>query len=283
MIQDIGDHSFDNGYRAIEPDALSYALAYRKGQALVGWRSGDLVLPRVGDWDVPVRDLFCRYLFAVDGNAFFLVENDLLATPEGFGFEPLVVFRRASPRWLAFAGVTGHQLFGWYGLNRFCGRCGCELGHVSNRRELACSACGNVVYPRINPAVIVGVRHEDRLLLTRYARGYRRLALVAGFVEVGESLEETVRREVMEEVGLHVGRLRYYKSQPWSFSDALLSGYFCDVEGDSTIRVDGRELSSGRWLGREELLRKLGEQRDRDSSSLTNEMILAFAQGVEPR
>ena len=84
---------------------------------------------------------------------------------------------------------------------------------MSNRRELACSACGNVVYPRINPAVIVGVRHEDRLLLTRYARGYRRPALVAGFAEVGESLEETVRREVMEEVGLHIGRLHYYKSQ----------------------------------------------------------------------
>ena len=98
MIQDIGDHSFDNGYRAIEPDALSYALAYRKGQALVGWRLGDLVLPRVGDWGVHVRDLFCRYLFAVDGHAFFLVENDLLATPEGFGFEPLTVFRRASLR-----------------------------------------------------------------------------------------------------------------------------------------------------------------------------------------
>ena len=110
-----------------------------------------------------------------------------------------------------------------------------------------------------------------------------RFSVLAGFVEPGETLEQTVSREVMEEVGLHVGRLRYYKSQPWSFSDALLSGYFCDVEGDSTIRVDGRELSSGRWLGREELLRKLGEQRDRDSSSLTNEMILAFAQGVEPR
>ena len=102
----------------------------------------------------------------------------------------------------------------------------------------------------------------------------RKYALVAGYTEIGESLEDTVRREVMEEVGLTVTNIRFYKSQPWSFSGSLLAGFFCDLSGDDeTVRLQEDELSEASWFDREEL-------PDGGSSiSLTHEMIEAFRNG----
>ena len=94
------------------------------------------------------------------------------------------------------AAITGFHLDGWYDKNHFCGRCANRLVEDDVERMLRCPVCGNMVYPRINPAVIVGVTNGDKLLLTKYnGREYKKYALVAGFNEIGESLEETVRRE----------------------------------------------------------------------------------------
>ena len=131
-----------------------------------------------------------------------------------------------------------------------------------------------MVYPRINPAVIVGVTDGDRLLLTKYrGRAYKKYALVAGFTEIGESFEQTVAREVMEETGLKVKNIRYYKSQPWGFADNILAGYFCEVDGDPTIRMDREELSVAEWFERDEI------PVEPEDLSLTNEMIIHFKQG----
>ena len=91
---------------------------------------------------------------------------------------------------------------------------------MRKERMMRCPRCGQMEYPEICPAVIIAVTDKNRLLLSKYAgRTYKRYALLAGFTEIGETLEETVKREVMEEVGLKVTNIRYYKSQPWSFSD----------------------------------------------------------------
>ena len=109
---------------------------------------------------------------------------------------------------------------------------------------MRCPKCGQMEYPKICPAVIIAVTDKNRLLLSKYAgRTYKRYALLAGFTEIGETLEETVKREVMEEVGLKVTNIRYYKSQPWSFSDTLLAGFFCDLEEPGQIRLDENELA----------------------------------------
>ncbi|MBR0328228.1 MAG: NUDIX domain-containing protein, partial [Selenomonadaceae bacterium] len=128
--------------------------------------------------------------------------------------------------------------------------------------------CGLIEYPKISPAVIVAVTDGDKLLLTRYAdRPYRGPALIAGFVEIGETLEDTVRREVLEEVGLHVKNIRYYKNQPWSFTDTMLVGFYCDLDGEAEIHLDRNELCEGVWMDRSEL-----PVRENDVS-LTAEMI----------
>ncbi len=282
MIQDIGDCVFDNAYVNVEPTGQDFVLAFRKGAALMSVRGDELAFPRLADWDVPAHDLFVRYLFSIDGQRFFLAENELVKAPEGFTYEPVNQFRFLQPRGLSFAGITAYQLRNWYWANRYCGHCGSELGHVQNSREMVCPTCSTVVYPKISPAVIVGVCHGDELLLTKYAgRGYVHFALIAGFCEVGESLERTIMREVREEVGLEVCNLRYYKSQPWSFSDSLLMGFYADVQGDTAICVDHDELALGQWMRREDILRLSNVCED--TSSLTNEMMRAFARGEEPK
>ena len=143
---------------------------------------------------------------------------------------------------------------------------------------MQCPECGLMEYPKISPAVIIGLIHENKILMSKYAgRAYKNYALLAGFSEIGESVEETVRREVMEEVGLKVKNLRYYKSQPWSFTGTLLFGFFCDLDGKDTLTVDHEELSMAQWFDRSEVV---GQGND---ISLTNEMMMVFAAGKEPR
>ena len=144
--------------------------------------------------------------------------------------------------------------------------------HSDTERALRCPDCGNLLYPKICPVAIVGVRNGDKLLLTKY-KGRPQVpfyALIAGFAEVGESIEDTVRREVMEETGVHVKNLHFYKSQPWALSDSLLMGFFCDLDGDEAPHADQTELAVAEWVDRKDI-----PNRD-DGFSLTSEMIEYF-------
>ena len=141
----------------------------------------------------------------------------------------------------------------------------------SKERMLYCESCHNMEFPKICPAVIIGVTDGDKILMSKYAgRTYKKYALLAGFTEIGETLEETVQREVMEEVGLKVKNIRYYKSQPWGLSGSILSGFYCELDGDDTITLQEEELSLGKWVKAEEL------SLEDDGISLTREMILKF-------
>ena len=109
--------------------------------------------------------------------------------------------------------------------------------------------CNNMVFPKIAPAVIIGLTNNDQIMMTKYAgREYKRYALIAGFTEIGETAEETVHREVMEEVGLKVKNIRYYKSQPWGLDSNLLMGFFCDLAEEGEIRLEEEELSLAEWV-----------------------------------
>lgn len=140
---------------------------------------------------------------------------------------------------------------------------------------LRCPHCGNLIYPKIAPAVIVAVTDGDRILMTRYqGRAYKGYALIAGFTEIGETAEDTVRREVMEEVGLQIKSIRYYGSQPWGVDSNLLLGFFAQLDGTGEIHMDRQELSQAGWYRREEI------DLAPDGYSLTNHMIQAFREGT---
>ena len=142
-------------------------------------------------------------------------------------------------------------------------------------RALACPECGQTEYPKISPAVIVAITDGDRLLMSRYRdRPYRGYALIAGFVEIGESFEDTIRREVMEEVGLKVKNIRYFGSQPWAFTDTEMIGFFAELDGDGTIRLQEDELSEAGWYHRDEI------PDDELRISVGSEMKMAFKYGT---
>ena len=139
------------------------------------------------------------YLFSLDTTAFFMTDDPVMP-PQNMQYVPIDTIRNAAmePQEFVFALMTSKHLHDWYRDNRFCGRCGSSTRHSNRERALVCDACKNRIYPRIMPAVIVGVIHEDAILLTRYRTGYSHNALIAGFTEIGETVEETVAREVME-------------------------------------------------------------------------------------
>lgn len=190
-----------------------------------------------------------------------------------YSVETLRVLRRTKPKEECYAGETAYHLYVWYRDNSFCGRCGERLEYSHQERAMICPSCGNVVYPKIAPAVIVGILNSsgNKIVMTRYAgREYKGHALVAGFCEIGETAEDTVRREVLEEVGLHVRNIRYYKSQPWGFDSNLLFGYYCTADEDEPIHMDDGELAKAVWVSRDEI----GEEER--NLSLTAEMIMHF-------
>ncbi len=168
---------------------------------------------------------------------------------------------RASPRQLLFernledftAVGRANQLINWYDHHRFCGKCGAPTTPHGNDRALVCTSCDGHFYPRINPCVIVLVTKGDEFLLALHKKGRGSYySCLAGFMEVGETPEETVQREVLEEVGLNVGNIRYVKSQSWPFPSQLMLGFFADYQGGE-IEVDGVEIEKARWYKAEDL------------------------------
>ena len=273
MIQDIFPSRFSNVYEDCKPGSGDYVFAFdSEGKVLLG-KDGRLVTFldgfSFGEGEV-------IYLFSVDEDKYFLAPLGANLEKEGFEYYSVRQVRdkfEDQPQIAVFAVFTAYHLWRWYADNRYCGRCRGQMAPGTAERALVCPECGNTVYPRINPAVIVGVRKGDCLLLTRYRTGYGHNALVAGFTEIGETLEETVKREVMEETGVEVTNISYYKSQPWGMAQDILAGFYCDAVGDGKIRMDEGELKYAEWVKREDIVLQP------NNLSLTNEMMKMFKEG----
>lgn len=132
--------------------------------------------------------------------------------------------------------------------HRYCGRCGQATTRASSEHSVRCDACELPFYPRIAPAIIVLVRRGPQALLARSARFTSGMySTLAGFVEPGESLEDTLAREVREEVGIEVTNIRYFGSQPWPFPHSLMVGFVADYAGGE-LQVDGVEIVEAAWF-----------------------------------
>lgn len=273
MIHEIYPKIYDVQYQQREPEPDDTVFLFENESVCCRLSGGEAVFPKLNEFS-NLDSARLIYLFSIDGERFFmpyLRDSGNIMLPEGFELHNHAAFRSAGPRYLAFAVVTAQALYQWYRASAFCGRCGAYTVHADTERACVCPKCGLVIYPKISPVVIVAVTHGENLLVTRYRdRPFRNYALVAGFAEIGESLEDTVRREVFEETGVHVKNIRYYKSQPWGFTSTLLSGFFCELDGDPSIIMDENELSEAIWLPR-------GDIPPAESDiALTAEMIEVF-------
>ena len=280
MLQDLTHGRLENEYRPVPPTPEDAILCFRGGEVLLGRdENNTLTLPtwaEVQTWGWGETEP--RYAFRLHGTGYYLLTAPDGVAPKPYAWENARRLRQNVSKEICYAVLTGWHLQNWYQNNRLCGSCGAKTVHGDSERMLRCPDCGNLIFPRINPVVIAAVTDGDRLLLSRYAgRGYTHFALLAGYTEIGETVEQSVHREVFEEVGLRVKNLRYYKSQPWGVDGNILMGFFCDLDGDDTISIDETELSHAAWYPRHDL------PIEDDGFSLTREMIRIFGEGKEPK
>ena len=284
MLQDLDFGCLDNQYRQKSPRPFDTVFCMRAGEILICRdEENQLSLPcwqqvqeHCALWNRWGGSRL-QFVFTLQDIDYYLWMGEAGELP-GFTYEPASGLRQTISKHICFAAMTAYHLFTWYRNSLFCGHCGAKTEHDQKERMMRCPACGNMIFPRISPAVIIAVTDADRLVLSKYAgRAYTRFALLAGFVEIGETAEECVAREVMEEVGLKVKNIRYYKSQPWGIAGNLLFGYFCDLDGDDTVHLDEEELATAEWFDRSEL------PAEDDGISLTREMIRIFGEGKEPK
>ena len=170
--------------------------------------------------------------------------------------------------------TAAHHLWQWMRRNRFCGGCGGRMEHDGAERALRCPACGQVNYPMIAPAIIVALTCGDAILLAKSANSpWKHYGLVAGYVEVGETLEQAVRREVMEEIGLPVRHLRCVGSQPWGVSGSLMCAFQGETDSSLPLKIQRSELADAKWVSRGQL------SAPASTFSVAQELIERFRQG----
>lgn len=288
MLQDLDFGRLENEFHDIEPMEKDIIVCFKDNHILISRNeNNELQLPTYGlvlqwadsdTWE-SWNEKRIQYIFRMHEVNYFLWMGEAGdCSHPSYAYEATRTLRQLTSKNICYAAMTAWHLFVWYRNSRFCGRCGTMTVHDKRERMMRCPDCGNKIFPRISPAVIVAVTNGDQLLLSKYAnRSYAHYALIAGFTEIGETIEQTVQREVMEEVGLHVKNIRYYKSQPWGVDGNVLMGFYCDLAGDNTIHLDENELALAEWHHRDALPAK------DDGISLTREMIRVFEEGREPR
>jgi NAD+ diphosphatase len=193
----------------------------------------------------PVRT---QYLGTFEGIPCHSAElNPNTVAPEGLSFTDLRSFYSGTEEDIFLLAGRALQIMSWDQTHQYCGRCGSRTETVQGEMSKICPACKFTSYPRISPAIIVAVLKDDKILLTRNASFRIKMrTIIAGFLEPGETLEECVRREVLEEVGLKVKNIKYFGNQPWPFPNSLMIGFTAEWESGE-IKVDGKEIAEADW------------------------------------
>jgi NAD+ diphosphatase len=230
-------------------------FAFSDFKLLVDLKEGGARIPCVEDLSplglTPLRKAFLGLL---DGRPCYSAEcgPDALP-PEGMAFRGLRgLFAELGDELFTLAG-RALQIVYWDRTHQFCSQCGTPTVDKSEERAKICHKCSFVSFPRMSPAIIVAVQKGDQILLARASRFPDGMySVLAGFVEPGESLEQCVRREVKEEVGIEVKNIRYFGSQPWPFPNSLMVGFTAAYAGGK-IRIDQKEIVDAGWFKVEKL------------------------------
>ena len=233
------------------PAADSLVFAFEGGRLLVGRDGERAAIPAFDEVSSIVESATAHiFLGRLDGRPCFAMPLPAeSATPAGYALAGLRELFGSLEE--PIHGVAGRafQTIEWYLNHAYCGRCGSETRLVADERARGCPSCSATYFPRINPAVIMLVEREGQMLLARNHtfRGPW-YSCLAGFVEPGESLEEAVAREVLEEVGIEIDRITYHSSQPWPFPSQLMIGFHAHHRSGEIVVQDSEILDAG-WYG----------------------------------
>lgn len=276
MLHDILPHQFNNQYFAGKiVSENDYILIYHENSLLLKSNENQFELPRKKDFP-EISDLSDPiFLFTLDECACFLIGEQPKIDRSEFVYKELSFFREVGQVEIAWAMVVGHDLKTWYKTNQFCGTCGSPTRHKSDERALECTYCHTLVFPKISPAIIVAIVCRNKILLARNVN-FRAAwySLIAGYADIGESIEQTVIREVREEVGLDVSNIRYFGSQPWPLSGSMMIGFVAEADDRQPICIDQHEITEAAWFCRGNL-----PAHPSSSISIAGEMIEQFEQG----
>ncbi|MGA3084018.1 MAG: NAD(+) diphosphatase [Thermodesulfobacteriota bacterium] len=238
---------------ADRPDKLpeqSWWFIFSKRKLLVTSNGQEPTIPLLSSpEDLDFQPMEDTYLGTLEGkHCYAAIVPDSDAAPLDMAFQDLFQLYRRLNQDMLLLSFRAIHLLEWSQQTRFCKRCGKEMKIQDGERAKKCPSCGQQSFPRISPAVIVLVERGDQCLLARSPRfqdGF--YSVLAGFAEPGETLEETVKREVREETGIEVQDIRYFGSQPWPFPDSLMIGFTASYAGGE-IRVDGTEILEANWF-----------------------------------
>lgn len=282
MIQDIYPHRFDNTYYNEPAEDLDRLIICKGQNVLCKSTDTEAELPTVSEaeelWCIDRKSLY--YLFKIDEVSYYLyIRHEELDEGFGYVYEHILIIRGKQPMYTAFAAAIGTHLSHWHTANRFCGRCGHKLMRSEKIRAMQCPDCGNTVFPRINPIIIAAVTDGDKLLVAKYSKAHlntrnNHYVLIAGYVEIGESYEDTLKREVREETGLEVHNIRYVGSQPWPFSETSIAGFYAEADSSLPLSREAGELAELKWVDRSELPARPNR------TSITDNLIEWFRHGM---
>ena len=210
------------------------------------------VLGEAGDLEKSIGEKF--YIGSLDGHSCYTASLPKGAViPQGFECLGLRQIYGQIDEGIMKAAFRAVQIVTWDETFRFCGVCGHATVKKPDEFAKVCPRCGHLSYPRISPAVIVAVTKGDKLLLARNKNFTSSFySVLAGFVEAGETLEECVKREIREEVGIEVKNIRYFGSQPWPFPHSLMLAFTAEYESGE-VKADGVELIEAGWYGVDEI------------------------------
>jgi NAD+ diphosphatase len=190
-----------------------------------------------------------QYLGDLDGTACVaLALPDDAAEPDGWRYAGLRSLFFRLPEALLAIAARAFQIVEWDRTHRYCGRCGTPTADKPGERAKECPACGYVAFPRVTPAMMVLVTRGREVLLARAPRFPPGMfSALAGFVEPGETIEDCIRREVREEVGIEVSNITYFASQSWAFPHSLMIAYTAQYAGGE-LKPDENEIAEARWF-----------------------------------
>jgi NAD+ diphosphatase len=275
MIQDIIPHRFDNRYIANKNIGENDFVLHYNGDSLLLKTCGEeLTIPQAKDFPEISDKTEYNFLFTLNDVPCFLIQDKLNTDQPDLIYKEINFFRTTLQMEIAWISIAGFHLMTWYSNNKFCGKCGAKTMRKSDERALICPGCNTTVFPKISPAIIVAVICNNKILLARNSNFPGNwYSLLAGYVDIGESLEDTLKREVKEEVGLDVWNIRYYKSQPWPLSGSIMTGFIAEADENQSISIDIKEIAEARWFTRGNL------PKHSSNISIAGEMIEKFERG----
>lgn len=274
MFQDIKPYEFKSNFNKKDFSLSDYIIIFN-GKKFLTLQTNKGFLPPT--FEEIFKDYSIIYLFPINEKSFFYYEDNFSQFKKNnFYWKNISIFKEINDSWLAFGSATAAHLAYWYKTNQYCGNCTTKLNHIENERSLLCPNCGIQKFSQISPAIMVGITNNNKILLTKYAKAeYKKYALIAGFVEIGETFEDAVKRETFEEVGLNIKNIRYYKSQPWAFSQSILIGFFAELDGNTPVSIDFNELKEATWFDKKDI------PSEDSTLSLAWDMINAFKKNME--